>query len=78
MQASEKITVTSKYEFTKWVDRWHRCLEEEDRAHNDNNPLHAITNRVCNRGYPLQNHIGNLQGTIPKRSDLAILEQQSY
>jgi hypothetical protein len=64
--------------FTKWVDRRDGCLEEEDGAHNDNHTLHAITNWVCNRGYPLQYHIGNLQCIIPKRSDLAILKKKSY
>lgn len=47
--------------FTQGINRWDRCLEEDNRAHNNHNTLHAITHWVGNRGYLLQYHVWNLE-----------------
>lgn len=46
---------------TKRVDWRNRCLEEDNRAHDDHNTLYTIADRVGNRRYSLQYHVRNLQ-----------------
>lgn len=58
--------------FTKSIHRWDRCLEEDDRAHNDHNPLHTIAHGVGNRWYPLQYHIRNLQAHSQKTITISL------
>ena len=38
----------------------HGVLEDNDRGHNDDDPLEAVANRVCDWGHPLQDHVGHL------------------
>lgn len=45
---------------TKSINRRDRCLEEDDRAHNNHNTFHTVSNRMCNRWYSRQYHVRHL------------------